>query len=402
MTPVRVLWVIDHVCYDGSLHGGGRLFMNLLPAFDDTQVQVFPYFLRASPEVRQLFDGAPTAVTTLDKSKYDPTALGTLVQLCRHHRIEVMHLFCYASSTFGRLAGLWTGIPAVIHDFDTQIYFPYPLYLRALDRLLAPGTARALAASPMCRTYMHERRALPLGRIELMPHAIPAERFRAARELDRDAARRELGWTPEQRVLCTFTKLGPGRGSEYLLRGFAQAAAARPELRLAFVYKATAYHRVPRAYAGMSGIHDGAGMQRSLQTLATELGIAERVEWHEALDEPGRFYAACDALVVPFLDERFSSVHLLEGLAHGRPAIATDLGEQAELLRDSAAGRLVPPGDEKALAEALLELASDDAVRAERGRAASALARQYSVSACAERLARLYHSLRPAPAQAAG
>ncbi|MGH8627288.1 MAG: hypothetical protein ACREYC_19155, partial [Gammaproteobacteria bacterium] len=36
--------------------------------------------------------------------------------------------FCYASSTFGRMVGVMKGIPSVVHDFDTQIYFPYPLY----------------------------------------------------------------------------------------------------------------------------------------------------------------------------------------------------------------------------------------------------------------------------------
>jgi hypothetical protein len=25
-------------------------------------------------------------------------------------------------------------IPTIVHDFDTQVYFPYPLYLRIADR----------------------------------------------------------------------------------------------------------------------------------------------------------------------------------------------------------------------------------------------------------------------------
>ena len=48
MAPINVLWLIDHVCYDGSLHGGGRLFMNLAPMFDPAEVKIFPYFLRAN------------------------------------------------------------------------------------------------------------------------------------------------------------------------------------------------------------------------------------------------------------------------------------------------------------------------------------------------------------------
>src|SRR5688572_15508196 len=104
--PINVLWLIDHVCYDGSLHGGGRLFMNLVPHFDARRVRVFPYFLRASDEVQRLFAAANHPVINLNKSKYDPRALMTLANVCRSQEIDVMHLFCYASSTFGRLLGM--------------------------------------------------------------------------------------------------------------------------------------------------------------------------------------------------------------------------------------------------------------------------------------------------------
>jgi hypothetical protein len=69
--PTNVLWLIDHVCYDGSLHGGGRLFMNLVPKFDPARVRIPPYFLRASPEVQEVFKTADRKVTNLNLGKYD-------------------------------------------------------------------------------------------------------------------------------------------------------------------------------------------------------------------------------------------------------------------------------------------------------------------------------------------
>lgn len=58
--PLNVMWIIDHVCYDGSLHGGGRLFMNLIPEFDSSRVRIHPFFLRASPEVQEVFKRGST------------------------------------------------------------------------------------------------------------------------------------------------------------------------------------------------------------------------------------------------------------------------------------------------------------------------------------------------------
>jgi glycosyltransferase involved in cell wall biosynthesis len=168
---------------------------------------------------------------------------------------------------------------------------------------------------------------------------------------------------------------------------------ARPDTRLAFVYKPTYYHRTPKEYEGIAWIRDTDHMLNELKKLIAELGIGERVELIEQLDQATTYMAAADAVVAPFLNERFSSVHLLEGFAHGLPAIATDLGEQKELLAHSAAGVLVKPGDEDALAQAMIEMVDNPADRARRSAAAKEIAERHSVRANAAGLARMYRQL---------
>ncbi len=60
--------------------------------------------LRADDTIRQVFEDSPVPVRTLDKAKFDPRTLATFLRLIRKERIQVMHLHCYAASTFGRLA----------------------------------------------------------------------------------------------------------------------------------------------------------------------------------------------------------------------------------------------------------------------------------------------------------
>jgi glycosyltransferase involved in cell wall biosynthesis len=393
MAPINVLWLIDHVCYDGSLHGGGRLFMNLAPMFDPEEVRIFPYFLRASDEVVELFKTAPMKVVNLNKGKYDPTTLSTITALCKKHDIDVMHLFCYAASTFGRIAGKMNGIPTVVHDFDTQIYFPYPTYLKVADRLLASSTGHALAASPMCRDYMRDVRKLPADRLSVMPHAIPEARFEAARKTDRASARAELGWRDDEKVFVCATKLGPERGNEYLLQSFAKVVAQRPNSRLALIYKPTYYHRTPKEYENIPWIRDTEYMVNELKKIVAELGIGDHVDLIEQLDHPTPALAGGDAMVLPFLNERFSSVYLLEGFAHGLCAIATDLGEQKELLDHSGAGVLVKPGDVDVLANAMIDLIDHPEKQAQMSAAAKQVAERHSVRANAAGLARMYRQL---------
>lgn len=393
MAPINVLWLIDHVCYDGSLHGGGRLFMNLAPMFDSNEVRIFPYFLRASDEVVELFKTAPMKVVNLNKGKYDPSTLTTITGLCKKHDIDVMHLFCYAASTFGRIAGKVTGIPTVVHDFDTQIYFPYPTYLKVADRMLASSTGHALAASPMCRDYMRDVRRLPADRLSVMPHAIPESRFEAARTTSREQARAELGWGPDEKVFVCPTKLGPERGNEYLLQAFAKVVAARQDARLALIYKPTYYHRTPKEYENIPWIRDTAYMVNELKKIVADLGIGDHVDLIEQLDHPTPALAGADAMVLPFLNARFSSVYLLEGFAHGLPAIATDLGEQKDLLAHSSAGVLVEPGNVDVLAAAMLDLAANPAERERMSAAARQVADRHSVRANAAGLAGMYRQL---------
>jgi glycosyltransferase involved in cell wall biosynthesis len=226
-------------------------------------------------------------------------------------------------------------------------------------------------------------------------HAIPSRCFTLTTQAEQSRARASLGWQQDQDavIFCAVTKLGPERGNEYLLRAFARVAAARPKTRLRLVYKPTYYHRVPEAYAHLPTVRDGAYMQLEIKQLVEALGIAAQVELVEALDEPEKYIVASDVLVVPFLNERFSSVNLLEAFAYGRPAIATDLGEQREVIQKGHNGLLVPPGDEEALAAAMIRLVDDPSQRQHMGLAAAASAQQYSVPATAKRLANLYAEL---------
>jgi glycosyltransferase involved in cell wall biosynthesis len=102
------------------------------------------------------------------------------------------------------------------------------------------------------------------------------------------------------------------------------------------------------------------------------------------------YFRRADLLVLPYRDVDQSGV-LYTALAFGKPIVASAVGGFAEL---GDLLRLVPPGDEAALADALDELLRDDAARAELAAAAArAAAGPYSWDAVAERTLALYRQL---------
>src|SRR5262249_52335064 len=104
-------------------------------------------------------------------------------------------------------------------------------------------------------------------------------------------------------------------------------------------------------------------------------------------------WAACDLVVLPSLTEGLPLV-ALEAAAHGRPVLASAVGELPEVL-GGGAGLLVPPGDPAALGAGLSRLLADAGLRARLAeRAGARVAQRYG----AERMAQEYAEQLYAPA----
>jgi len=99
----------------------------------------------------------------------------------------------------------------------------------------------------------------------------------------------------------------------------------------------------------------GEGDRVPLQALATELNIAERLDFAIS-DDIGLYYSAADIYVSTSLTESFGLANL-EALVMGLPSVCTAVGGVPEVLGSGA--RLVPARDRFALVEALQSLLDD-------------------------------------------
>ncbi len=162
-------------------------------------------------------------------------------------------------------------------------------------------------------------------------------------------------------------------------------ASARAALRIpsgAFVISFAA------AGARMNEFKDFPTLERALVSLgasngpplvALTIGTAGetkrfgRVEIRQIgfLERPdlARHFRASDLYIHPVRAEA-QGLSLMEALATGLPAIASDVGGVPDVVRDAQTGILVPPGDPRALGAAILELLDDPERRRTMSRAA--------------------------------
>jgi glycosyltransferase involved in cell wall biosynthesis len=122
------------------------------------------------------------------------------------------------------------------------------------------------------------------------------------------------------------------------------------------------YPTLLRAYADSQLHHShrlvivGDGEDRAtLEAIVRQLGITERVLFAGALGNPYRVLAGASLLVLSSRWEGYPNA-LLEALALGVPVVATDCRHgPRELLEGGRHGRLVPVGNPRALARAMVD-----------------------------------------------
>ena len=138
--------------------------------------------------------------------------------------------------------------------------------------------------------------------------------------------------------------------------------------------------------------------REALSAMIEEADLSRIVTLAGHVDDMPAAYAWSDVVVsASTRPEAFGRV-AVEAMATGRPVVATNHGGSAETVVDGETGRLVPPGDADALAEAIGALARDPEARRAMGRAGRARARaRYSTGAMVARTLDVYASLRRAP-----
>jgi glycosyltransferase involved in cell wall biosynthesis len=105
----------------------------------------------------------------------------------------------------------------------------------------------------------------------------------------------------------------------------------------------------------------GSGAEEGrLKRYAQALGIAARVAFAGPVfgADKVKLFAGADVMLLPSYSEGLPYA-LLEGMAAGIPVIATPVGAIPDVVAEGIHGLLVPPRDGKAIAEALVMLASD-------------------------------------------
>lgn len=211
--------------------------------------------------------------------------------------------------------------------------------LRDADRLIA--VSRSLA------TLACEVAGKPLS-IDIIPNGIDRAVFHRTAEASRTTAdgveRAALGWTAEAKYVISVGHLQRLKGFHRLVEAWPRVRRLAGDVRLILV-------------GGSAG---EPAYERELAASIARLNKGEKVRDGAAVSllgpaSPGviaTLLNAADLFALASDSEGWCN-SIAEALACGCPVVATDVGGNVEIVRDSSMGRLTPPGDVESLAHSI-------------------------------------------------
>jgi glycosyltransferase involved in cell wall biosynthesis len=142
------------------------------------------------------------------------------------------------------------------------------------------------------------------------------------------------------------------------------------------------------------GVKDQNYYQRLLKMVQDyDLGETVKFKGLVAEAELENQFGQAAIVVLPSFAET-SPMTVQQAMAAGKPVVATTVGGIPYLIEDGVSGRLLAPGDPEALAAALQDLLTDDAMRSTMGkRARQEAAARFSAAEVAARTVAVYHQI---------
>lgn len=233
--------------------------------------------------------------------------------------------------------------------------------------------AATLASSRAIRDgFLGQPPFMPPQNIALNYLGVDCERFRPRADLA--PLRADLDVAPETPLVILLARFQDVKGHDTFQAMARLVAQDMPQARF-LVAGGNPHSRADERYH-----------EQILESARRDPLLRERLRYPGFRADTERVLAAADVVVCSSHFESFGMVNL-EAMASARPVVSTNRGGPAETVLDGETGFLVPPRDPAALAERVLKLLRDPALRQRMGAAGRKhVLRHFTAAACAGRL----------------
>lgn len=368
---IKVIHIGDKFGKAGAtIHGVTRLFSWWFTRWDTSEFDVDLVGLRPNDPAFDRLKAIVPGLTTLNKGKFNPVTLASIIKLIAERHADIVHLHGYGSHNFGRMAAKVTGARVIIHEHFVDPYFP--IYQRVADRLLSPACDHGFAVSKSVKKFMTEERYLAEDKVEVLYNGAPLSDFNLPSAQEISQERLHWGITDDCLVLGSVGRLDEQKGNTYFVDAVAELIKRGRKVKALLV-------------------GDGP-LADDLRRQSEKLGISQHVSLVGYQANIPLFQSIFDVQVFPSLYEG-TPLTLFEAMAMGKAIVSTDVDGLGEVLVNDRNALVVPARDSAALANALDKVLREPEIRSRLAAQARNQAKDYDIQRMITRMQDVYVEL---------
>jgi glycosyltransferase involved in cell wall biosynthesis len=267
-------------------------------------------------------------------------ALYQLGRLIRDHNVRIVHTNCDRSVKYAIPVARWLRVPCICHVRDFQRAWHQPDYISYLNHATAIVTISTALEQHCVREGMRADKTISIY------DGIDTAQYARNSPQTASNVRRESGIPATAPVIGMVGQVLPLKGQWEFVQAARLIAAQYPAAHFVIV--------------GSDDASPDPTYLPRLTEYVRSAGLEPRVHFTGFRKNVPDYIAAFDILALPTHDEAFGRV-VVEGMAAGKPVVASRVGGVTEIIEHDRTGCLVPVKDVVALAQTILGLLADPA-----------------------------------------
>ena len=232
-----------------------------------------------------------------------------------------------------------------------------------------------IAGSNLHKKNCHDVLDYPNEKIDVVYGGVDTTLFNPKNRLN-STFRTEVGVKNDEILLGLVARLSPVKGHKFLIEAFSEVCKINKRVKLACI-----------------GYESELSFDW-LKDLAKEYNVADKLICVGRRNDIEKVIADIDIGLISSIGSEANTRAGLEYMASGKPVVGTSVGVIPEVIVDKLTGFVVPHSNSKALAEAILKLVQNNAMRQLMGQSSRHRAEQvFSLKRFAQDMEKTYRSL---------
>ena len=379
---ISVLYIVANL----DIGGAERHIAQIVPKFDRSLINasVFTIINKGRLSVDIEHSGIPVFGIDKEISWQQLNKLQRIIYLVsraihlflflRRQRPDVIHFFLPMPYLMGGFVALFSGVRyRVMSRRSLNCYQKNYRGIARIERWLHQRMSRILGNSRAVLDDLHDE-GVKEQQLGLIYNGVTVPSPRSLDE--RVEIRLKMGISSDELLITVVANLIPYKGHEDLLCGLAHV-----------------YTELPKNWKLICVGKDSYRIKSDLLILSKELEISDRVIFLGSRDDAVDILQASDIAVLCSHEEGFSNA-VLEGMAAGLPSVVTDVGGNAEAIRDGIDGYVIPANSPETLGKKISDLLCDEKLRKTMGGSARLRAQtHFSVESCVHAYEKMYQEI---------